>query len=292
MSDAAPVPAAQATDLAAAASAVDSGAATAAAAGTTVPVTAEAPWYSGLSEDLSGYVQNKGWQDPASVVESYRNAEKLLGVPADQVIKMPKPDAGPDAWNAEVWNKLGRPESPEGYGFKAPEDGDGTFAEWAQGAFHEIGVPREMGTQIAQKYEEFVQGIQQQQHESYEATVAQEQEQLRKDWGAAHDQNIALAKRAANEFGIDAQTIDLLESQVGFAKVMEMFHNIGSKMGEAEFVGGNSPSGFGVMTPEQARSQINTLRGDAEFVRRYTNGDAAARAEMEKLHKWAYPAEE
>jgi hypothetical protein len=42
------------------------------------------------------------------------------------------------------------------------------------------------------------------------------------------------------------------------------------------------------MTPDQARSEIQRLRGDSEFVRRYVAGDAESRLKMERLHRWAF----
>lgn len=256
----------------------------------TAPVsTAGDPWYTGLSDDLRGYVETKGWQDQAAVVESYRNAEKLLGLPADRVVKLPKHDAPAEEWMDAVWSKLGRPEQPDGYGFQAPEGGDTSFADWAGKTFHELGVPREMGAKIAEKYEEFIQSMDSQYKEQFETQIGQEQETLKKDWGAAYEQNKNIAAQAAQKLGVDAEALDALESQIGFAKVMEMFHSIGTKMGEADFVGGDAPAGFGIMSPQQAQSRIQALRSDSDFIKRYTSGDLAARDEMERLHKWAYP---
>jgi hypothetical protein len=76
---------------------------------------------------------------------------------------------------------------------------------------------------------------------------------------------------------------------MGFAKVMELFHNLGSKMGESDFVSNGSNAGFGALSPEAARSKIAELKADKEWTNRYLSGDRAAREEMSKLHKWAYP---
>lgn len=70
---------------------------------------------------------------------------------------------------------------------------------------------------------------------------------------------------------------------------MTMLHDIGSRLGEDKLVTGTADTGFGVMTPAQAQGKIAQLRGDADFVRRYTSGDVKAREEMERLHRFAYP---
>jgi hypothetical protein len=257
---------------------------------TTTPESpaANAPWFDGFDEDLKGYVQNKGWKDPAAVVDSYRNAEKLLGVPADQVVKLPKADAPPEAWN-EVWAKLGRPEDPSGYGLKPAEGADPSFTEWASKTFHELGMPKGMAEQLAAKYDEFGAAMQQQMQEAQQARANEEAAALKLKWGAAHEQNTRLASQAAQNLGIDAETIDALEAGMGFAKTMELFHTLGTKMGESDFVGSGDQGGFGVLSPEQARSKIAELKADKEWTNRYLSGDRAARDEMSKLHRWAYP---
>jgi len=74
---------------------------------------------------------------------------------------------------------------------------------------------------------------------------------------------------------------------------MQLFHTLGSKLGEDGFVSGNqNNSAFsGAMTPAQAQSKINMLRGDPDFVRRYTEGGAKEREEMNRLHEFAHPSE-
>lgn len=256
--------------------------------GDAAPTASDAQWFGGFREDLQGYAQNKGWKDPEAAVESYRNLEKLQGVPQEQLLKLPKSDAPPEAWN-EVYARLGRPDQPSGYGFKVPEGADGAFSEFMANAFHEAGVPKGMAETLAEKYSAFGEQQQAQQREQQQAKVAEEERTLKTEWGAAHDQNVGMARNAAQTLGLDAATIDALEASMGYAKVMELFHSIGSKMGEGTFVAGDAPAGFGVMTPAAAKQRINALRGDTAFIGKYTAGDAGAREEMARLHKMAYP---
>lgn len=113
---------------------------------------------------------------------------------------------------------------------------------------------------------------------------------LKTEWGAGYDKQIEVAKRAAVGLGVDAKTIDALEGAMGYAKVMKFFNGLGSKMGEAEFVGGDGKGNFGaVATPQAAAARIAELRKDQAFAARFVAGDVAAKAEMERLHKLAYP---
>lgn len=241
-------------------------------------------WTTGLNDDLKGYVTTKGFKDPAALADSYRNLEKLVGA-REKLIKLP--DNMDDAKAmGEIYNRLGRPEKPEGYGFKADDD----FAKWTAGTFHELGLTRKQGESLAAKWEGKVGELKKAQEDKVNADNTAQTDGLKKNWGLAYDQNLKVAKGAAKEFGLDDATIDNMEKMMGFPKVMELFHNIGTKIGEGSFVtGGGAPGG--IKAPEQAKARINEIKSDPELAKRYVNGDAELRREMENLHKMAYPEE-
>jgi len=246
-------------------------------------------WYDGFSEGNKNLVMDRQWTGPEALVESYANLEKLTGVGPDRLLKLPKSDAPPEEWNG-VWSKLGKPDSPEGYGFKAEEGQNAELIEWASKTFHELDLPKSAAEKLLAKYGE----LEKQQIEAEEARYAEnlstQANSLKKEWGAAFQQNVGLAKSAAAKLGMDEHKINALERVLGFDGVMKMFHDIGSRTGESDFVtGGGSPTGM--MTPAAAKARISSLQGDPDFAKRYISGDSSARSEMEKLHKMAYPEE-
>jgi hypothetical protein len=204
------------------------------------PAAAPAPadWTSSFNDDLKGYVQNKGFKDPSAVLDSYRNLEKLVGVPADRVLKLPQDMEDPQALN-EIYSKLGRPQSPTEYKLGDGKSEDSEFQKWARGTFHELGLNRKQAETLAAKYDQFLSGLATQSEEKQIQENKLQEDSLKKKWGAAYDQNLGLAKRTAREFGIDGETIDKVESAVGFTKLMELFSNIGQKLGEASFETGS-----------------------------------------------------
>jgi len=112
--------------------------------------TGATPWGE-LSEEQTGYVQNKGWENPAGMLTSYQQLEAHVGVPADQLLKLPSQDADPKEWD-RVWARLGRPENADGYGdFTLPEGvpaDDGrtkAFKEFA----HSIGLNTKQAGELA-----------------------------------------------------------------------------------------------------------------------------------------------
>lgn len=246
-------------------------------------------WTDGFSDDLKGYVENKGFRDAASVVDSYINLEKLVGVPKDRLLKVPE-KLDDDASLMEIYNRLGRPEKADSYKVDVPEGGDKNFASWAQNTFHELGLTQRQGEALAAKWNEYVGGLNETATTENLAKIEADNLSLKKEWGAAYEAEVGKAKQAVSEFGLDSDTIDQLENAMGFAGVMKFFNKIGSKLGEGKFVNGEgSPSFNGSLTPQAAQARINALRQDSEFIKRFTGGDTSARDEMERLHKMAYP---
>lgn len=259
---------------------------------TTAPQTTPADWTSGLDEKLKGFVQNKGFKDPAQVLDSYQNLEKLMGGPREKLIRIPDKADDP-AWS-DVWGKLGKPADAKEYNFEVPEGGDPKLAEWAKGTFHKLNLPKPQADALAKEWNAMAANVEAQQKEAYANHVAQDTLELKKEWGHAFEQNVQIGAKAARAFGIDGDVIDKLEQSMGHAKVMKFMHSLGSKIGEDTFQSGNSSNqGFGnVLTPAQAKAKLDTLKADPDFVKDYVSGKAGPREEMERLHRFAYGAEQ
>jgi hypothetical protein len=244
----------------------------------------------GVDPDSLGYVQSKGWKTVGDLVGSYRNAEKALGVPADQIIKLPKERT--DATMGEIYDKLGRPKDASGYTIKVPEQGgDPEFAKQAATWFHETGLNQGQVEKLTGKWNEHIASVMQtQQAQIAERDTAQIAE-IKRDWGPQEQANLALVDRAAKAFGMGEEEVTALRQAMGPGKALKFLHSIGSKLGvDDTFVNGDgTPNGFGGMTPEQAKSQITELRKDNGFLQRFSNGDTEARKQMSHLHRVAYP---
>lgn len=251
---------------------------------------ADAPWYSGIQDEgLRGFAELKGWKDPAAAIDSYRNLEKLRGVPENELARIPKADDA-DGWKA-FYSKLGRPENAAGYELPIPDGDDGAFAKTAAEWFHEAGLTPAQAKMLAGKNNEYIQS----QVQAYNEQVAQQQEQelsqLKGEWGQAFDQNTEIARRAAKQFGINEDQMSKLEDSLGTKGLLQFFHNIGSKIGEHPMQGGGNDSGF-KLSPAAAKERINQLMQDREWATRYLNGGANEKAEMERLQMasaWSSP---
>lgn len=255
------------------------------------PTNNAAPaWLSGADDLTVGYVQNKGWNDPKQVLEGYRNLEKLLGADkANNAVIIPKPDADGKEWDA-VYNRLGRPEKPEGYKIPLPENTDPAFAHESASKFYELGLTQKQGEQLAAWYNDKAsQGTAILQQQAAER-LQQEDIAIRQEWGAAYQQNLTAAQTAVRGLGLDAERIESLSNAIGHKATMDLFYKIGSKLSEDSFVSGNGKESFSnIPTPGQAKAEIQAKTNDQNFITRYRSGDAAAVQEMQRLHAYAYP---
>jgi len=261
------------------------------------PVTPTAPtavpvpkWTDGFDDDMSGWVTNKGFDSAKTVVQSYRNLEKLTGAGPDKLLKIPE-DMTDKVQTDPFFAKLGRPETADKYDLPMPEKtADPAFKEWAQNVFHGVGLSTTQAKAITEKWNEFAAGQGKTTMEAANVKLLEQEQALKREWGVAYDENVALAKKAALAFKIQGPEMEALEASLGMDRVFKLFHGLGTKIGEDPFVTGDQSTGFsGVMTPAQARSRINVLSGDAEFTKRYLEGGVAERTEMERLHKMSSP---
>lgn len=240
-------------------------------------------WAAGFNDELKGYVQTKGFKDPAAVVDSYRNLEKLVGV-KDKLLQVPD-NLGDDKAMESVWNRLGRPEKPEGYGFKATE-GTEKFTQWASETFHKLGLNSNQAKALMENYDKFAADEAAAAEGLNKANNEKMIGELKTKWGSAYEQNLKIANAAAQQFGIDSESLNKLESAMGFAKTMDLLNTIGSKLGEADFVSGDGKKGSGgVLTPSQAQEKLNALMQDPDWSKKYIDGGVQQRQEMENLLK-------
>lgn len=248
-------------------------------------------WYSGFDEPTRGYIEAKGFKDPGAVVTSYQNLEKLMGHDrAGRTVVLPKDEADVDAFNT-IYDKLGRPATPDDYKLPVPEGDKGEFAKTAAGWFHEAGLTSKQASMLAEKFNEHGGGLAQ----NHQADLDQKRDAdfatLEREWGDQFQSRAEIARRAMREVGLSPEQGAALEDTIGVAAAAKMFEQFGKMMSEHgskgfENAGGSS---FGT-TPAEAKHQINQLTQDKAWQQRYFNGGALERNEMERLQKLAYPS--
>lgn len=245
-----------------------------------------AQWFDSIPDaNLKAFVQQKGFKDQSALAESYFQLEKTFGVPKERLLKLPE-NISDAASMKEVYARLGHPEKPDGYRIKADEGQDDTFAKFARETFHKYGLGAHQGEGIMKEWVDFVKAQDENSSTSIKSKFEEESNGLKKEWGGAHDQNMNIAKSVAEKLGVSKEAVAKLEKEIGYSAVMKMFHQIGSKAMEPDFINSAGGQGFGgALTPGQAQAKISELKNDSVWMGRFVKGDSAAVSEWNKLHE-------
>lgn len=260
-------------------------------AGVAAAAAAAKPWYEGKADaETVGYWQNKAWKadDPVTIAleatKAAREAQKFVGAPPDQLIRLPK-DAGDEAgWNA-VWNRLGKPKDAKEYDLSAVKFADGTaiddgFADMIRQTAFSQHLPKDAATAFAQSVVKFMEGADAAEIAETTAKLNAEKAELAKNWGPNADLNKLTAMQGAKRLGVTPEAVAALEKTIGYAQTMEMFRKVGAGTSEDTFVEGK---GTTPTTVASAQARLAELQSDKAWVDRLFKGDAAARREHDNL---------
>lgn len=239
------------------------------------------PFYSTFKDaDVKGWVENKKFSDVETLARSYKHAETLLGVPAERRLTLPEKMDDPEAMGP-IYNRLGRPEKPDGYAFSTGDEFTKNLAQWGAERFHKLGLTKAQADGI---FSELV-GL----HTSEDAAAAEaskkDEEALRTEWGQEFDKRMNIAAQAVDKLGLDGAGVTSLADKLGEAAVARLLFTVGSKITEPPFVDGKgAPGNKHVGSADAAKQRKSALMEDEGFVKRYIAGDAAARDEMLQLN--------
>lgn len=261
----------------------------------TTATTAAVNWIASAPDEIRGHAQNHGWdklpphEAALKAIQSHREAQQLLGVPKDQLLRLPDPK-NPESVKS-FWQRLGTPAKPEEYDFSMVKFSNGDplddeAAGFLRKIFHETNVPRDAATRITSELVKYMENQEKKHMAERQAKLAEQKAALEKNWGVHKEANLFVARQAAAKLGVQPQEVDALESVIGYDRVMEMFRAIGERLGEARFIAsGPASQTGGVMTREQAVARKQELMKDQAWVSRYLNGDAEASREMQALNR-------
>lgn len=258
---------------------------------TPAPAPAPAPtpapaWY-GTDPETKGYLENRGWHDkkPEEValnaIKAHREAERLIGAPASELIRLPK-DAKDEAAHNALWARLGAPADPKEYDLSPVKDEK--LAISLREVAAQIHLPKDKALEIAKaisKHQEVVDAA-----KATEQTqkLTLEKTELKKNWGVNETVNKLAAEDGARRLGVTPVEVSALENVVGYARVMEMFRKVGSGTAEDTFAGGDTGGvGGKVLSKDAAVARKAELMRDKAWSDSYLNGDAEKNREMQRL---------
>ncbi len=273
-------------------------AATPAAAGAPAPNGAggESKWYQQVLKDPEnqGLAELKRWGSPDDAFTSYRNLERLKGVPEHELLRIPRADADEATW--EAFHAKLRPEKPDQYdlGELAPKEGQTDLRPLA----HKYGLTQRQVKGLASELQQLTSAQLEQQAAQRAASADADVATLKSEWGPEYDANIAAAQRAAKHLGWDDATMDKLEQALGTKATLELAARLGRGLREDGMPGQTQTNGsaaaepFG-LTPQAAQVRLKQMQADPAFTARLYSPDQAVRLkamdERAKVLALAYP---
>ncbi len=241
-------------------------------------------WYEeGLQPEDIADITAKGWNKPVTpelartIVQSYRTASQLLGVPADQIIRVPK-DASDPLYNVAFDRVVGLsiPKTPDEYKFDGIVFKDGTQLDADDQAFvRDFAVknklPLPAARALAQELVNRTDSGAEAEASAAAAAQAAREGALVAAWGSSADTNKAAAAKAVD--GLQALGIKVDLSGVdatGYVAAMSGLAKLSAQLGEAPLLGAGTgtPSTSQVtgMTAADARNKFEELRGNMDWV--------------------------
>jgi len=218
-------------------------------------------WNENLAPEIKDHPCMSSFTSYEDVCKSYVGAQSLIGV---DKIPVPK-DEKDENWGV-VYNRLGRPEKPEGYkmeevkdlpeGFKVTDESVKEYMNVA----HQHGLSQKQAAglydfyikQQGSQYGSALKGV----ADAAEATS----KALRVEYGAAYDGQIALANKTLQHLaGEDSK--ELAAKYGNDPKFIKMMVKVGNDMSE-DILGTGAPRP-GAMTPAAALKEANAMLGDA-----------------------------
>lgn len=256
-------------------------------------------WFDTLDDDLKAHVTAKGFDklEPdaaaAAAVKAHAAAEKMIGVPADQIWKKPKDASDPNFQSIyDAVTGLAAPKGADEYKFDGIKFADGTepdegFVTTMRSIAHELKLPIAATGKLAQAVVAYADRETAAEAEKARVAAAAEAKELDVAWGQNKEHYTTLAKRAVATLGFPADVIQKIEGAAGYARTMEAFKQLGERMQEPSWLTGNQGGGQKTYSREEALAEINALKGDTAWIKRWMDGGKDERAHFENLHKIA-----
>lgn len=248
-------------------------------------------WVEGMSADEKAYIAAKGWdkegKGPGDILKSYRNLERLRGVEADRLAKIPdwtKPEEV-----AEFRARLGVPESPDKYESPEVPLPNGVLdASLIAPISHELGLTQPQHAQFLEATGKLLGDLFAKENEAFQRRDALERQALDKELGTAKAefiQNVNAAKVAFADV-LTPQVVEALTAS-GEVPLLRVLGALGARLKEHRPPSNATPANV-LMTSEVAKARMAQLRTDKAWMQAHADGDTAKRNEWSELQRIAF----
>jgi len=202
---------------------------------------------------------------PLSLARSYRELEKQLGSTEDRLV-IPGADADPEEWN-KLYTALGRPETPDEYGFKKPEFPAGVeYDETLTAGFAKLAHEAGLSAGQAQKIFDWWNGMTTERFndatKKADEFYQQADTEFRTKWGAKYEDRMNKCKMVVNAIGGPDFKRFLSDTGLGNHPAMIGFmDSIANRVSEAAIIDGSDAATNKTLT----RSDLEAMQRDPRY---------------------------
>lgn len=230
-----------------------------------------------LADDIRSHPALANFKNFNDMAKSYLNSQSVIGRRFD--------DLTPEQLDM-FYNKLGRPEAPDGYEIPGASTDD-PMVSWYKETAHKLGLTQKAASEMFKSFGSLVQD-----HQAKEITRQQEVsdnyiKQMKQEYGASFDERIQCAQRALQEFGSPELRQLLSNPLIGNnPAVIQAFSDVGRRLLEHSGVRGQSVPFK--LSPEEAANEIKNLNRDPEFLKAYLDHRHPSHNEAVERHRGLY----
>lgn len=222
---------------------------------------AVADWRAALPEALRDDPSLRDIRDVAALAKSYIHAQRLVG--ADK-IAIPGRQASAEEWSA-VFDRLGRPRSPDGYAFERPEEGALPYDETLERAFrdqaHALGLLPAQAQGLHRWWLQAMQDGLARQREAADAHRAEAESRLRDEWGGTYERQLENARLAVRRLADPELQAALSEGLGNDPRVIRFCARVGALLQE-DRQRDHGPAAAGLRGAAEAKRQIAEVLAD------------------------------
>ena len=239
-----------------------------------------------LPDDLRAEPSLQSFDSVDKLAKSFVHARKMIGADPDRMLQLPK-EGDAEGWDA-VYNRLGRPEAPDGYDFDLGDGEQSDDVSDFKSVAHELGLTNDQASNMLGIYNQITENDIAQEDEQFEQMNVDYLQDIQKEWGDDFNKNAELARRAFTNFASE-EAMDVLRDTglSNHPEILKTFARIGQVLSEDNVLPGTR-SAIGGMSPVHAQETIDSKMADKDFRSAYLDGThpshAQAVQEMQRLH--------
>lgn len=228
------------------------------------PPTPEPSWRDTLPPEIKDDPVFTKYENQNDANKALVGAQKFLG---RETLPVPKDDNDAEAYSV-IAKRLGLPKDENGYtiptDLEIPKElplDEGRMNDFKKTA-HSLGILPKQFEGLYKWHMNDMINLHKQHNEGLENGVKETETGLRKEWGAAYQQNIALAEKVINQFSDEAGIKYLKDRGLNNdLNVIKILANIGKVMGDDVLIG--KPAGM-AQSPDEAQAELNAMQADTK----------------------------